>query len=381
MRIMLIGAESDIASGAFRCLAEMAKFLIEMQHKVLVVLPNKGSGETLLKEYKIDYKIIKQYGIVGESNFKSKLKFIVKHALNILLAKRKIDKLLINEKPDIIHMNSGFTYFTAYCAEKLKIPFTWHLRDIIEDYNAIWLNKRMAINLINKSKKIITVSDCVYGKYKNILDQSKMIRVYDGIDVDKFYQKREIFNRTTKKFLFVGGIYKHKGQKEIVEILSEMKKTGMIDNFAMKIAGGGTTEAVTKLINIIKNNHMEDYIQYVGKIENVQDLYKDSDVVFMNSYREAFGRVTAEGMAAGCLVIGANRGGTKELLSDDCGVLYEYGNKESIKNAIMKIFTEEKEMQAIAKKGQQRAKEMFDSKINAKKMNDIFMNEIYNNKK
>ena len=179
-----------------------------------------------------------------------------------------------------------------------------------------WLNKSLAIDLINKSRRIVAVSDCVYDKYKNILDQSKMIRVYDGIDVNKFYQVKEIFNELTKRFLFIGGIYKHKGQKEIVEILSEMKNTGMINNFVMKIAGGGNAEAVTELISIIKNNQMEDYIQYVGKVEKVEELYKDSDVVFMNSYMEAFGRVTAEGMAAGCLVIGANRGGTKELLSD-----------------------------------------------------------------
>ena len=47
----------------------------------------------------------------------------------------------------------------------------------------------------------------------------------------------------------------------------------------------------------------------------------------------------------------------------------------------MKIFTEKEKLQLIAKKGQKKAKEMFDSKINAKKMNDIFINEIYNNNK
>ena len=64
-------------------------------------------------------------------------------------------------------------------------------------------------------------------------------------------------------------------------------------------------------------------------------FYENADIYLMTSKSEAWGRVTAEAMAAGCLVIGADSGATPELLINDVtGVLYLSGDYVEIAKKI-----------------------------------------------
>jgi hypothetical protein len=63
-----------------------------------------------------------------------------------------------------------------------------------------------------------------------------------------------------------------------------------------------------------------------------------ADALLMCSRCEALGRVTIEAMLLGKAVIGANTGGTPELITNGVtGLLYQYGDIEDLKRAIRQL--------------------------------------------
>lgn len=68
-------------------------------------------------------------------------------------------------------------------------------------------------------------------------------------------------------------------------------------------------------------------------------LLRRADAILMCSKREAFGRVTVEGMLAGKPVIGANSGGTLELIQDGItGLLYTSGDPKALAEKIRYLY-------------------------------------------
>ncbi len=68
-------------------------------------------------------------------------------------------------------------------------------------------------------------------------------------------------------------------------------------------------------------------VEFVPYTSDPHSRFAAADIVLMCSWREAFGRVTIEGMKAGKPVIGAVSGATPELVRDgETGLLYPPGD-------------------------------------------------------
>ena len=86
----------------------------------------------------------------------------------------------------------------------------------------------------------------------------------------------------------------------------------------------------------------------------------------MNSKSDGLGRVTLEGMLAGCLVIGRAAGATVELIQNGVNGL-TYKNSEGLENILDHAVPDNQKMcQEIAKSGQKYALEQFRPGKNAR---------------
>ena len=89
---------------------------------------------------------------------------------------------------------------------------------------------------------------------------------------------------------------------------------------------------------------------------------------------EAFGRVTVEAMMAGCLVIGANSGGTIELIEDgSTGVLFESGDYVDLVNKMIYVIENKNNAKKIAKNGRNVALQCFTALINASNIRNLYL--------
>ena len=122
-----------------------------------------------------------------------------------------------------------------------------------------------------------------------------------------------------------------------------------------------------------KRLNVEDQIVFLGQVDDMNELYKASDIFCMCSNCEAFGRVTVEAMLAGNLIIGANSGGTPEILGNgEYGLLFESNSYKDLACKIQYAIENSSQMRNLAVEGREHAVKYFDAKLNAEKIYSLY---------
>lgn len=362
--ILMIELDRDLGGSIYSTLS-LAKELREMGNTVSIVIPKHNTWEHLISNYGIDYISVDAWPAVKKKTdpltIKKRVIKLYKDIIN-KIAERKIERLIIKDKIDIVHIATLNYECGARAAKKCGSNLVWHIREFLEeDHGTEWIDRKHSCQLINSADAIITISDAIYNKYKQIFNPNKMYRVYNGIDFEKYYIHRSIF--TNKKILcaIFGRISDGKGQGEFVSAAKKCDK----ELYEFHIVGGGNIDSF--------NTKGFPNIIFDGHTDNPENMMKCMDIICVCSQNEAFGRVTVEGMASGAIVIGADTGGTLELIKNgETGLLYRQGDAENLSNKIKWVTENKEKAMKIAINGQNYVEKMFTAKINAEKVYDIY---------
>ena len=118
---------------------------------------------------------------------------------------------------------------------------------------------------------------------------------------------------------------------------------------------------------------MAQYINYLGHQNDLLPLRKKADIAVVCSRNEGLGRVTIESMLSENLVIGANAGCTKDLISyGKNGILYQVSDAEDLAEKIRLSYNNPVEGKNIIKRAKRYALKHFDNEKYAKHMADIY---------
>ena len=322
MKVALIASDNNASSGAFLSMTNLAIQLNQLHVKTIVIIPKEGpyvgpgDGVNLLRKHKIKYYVVPSISGVVSCDFPRNILATlgqIKYILRNKIYARGLAGILKKEHVDLVHINTVYSYFGAYAARKVNIPYVWHIREFLEEDqgNEFYFPKYM-YKLMNRADLVIAISRSIYKKYNKSLHKNVMKVIYNGIDIDQFYKpERQIFEDSILKLCYVGGLSELKGTDDLIE--------------------------ACRLLN--------------------QEV---------TSRGEAVGRVTVEAMLTGNLVLGADSAGTKELLKDGkFGVLYQCGNPESIKQKMLYILNHKEELREIAKTARDFMAEHMTAKKNA----------------
>jgi len=235
------------------------------------------------------------------------------------LAAKEVTAIARERSADIIHSNVGPLFIGYKAAKKLNIPHVWHLRE----YQDLDFKLNTWYSIADFIKKLhqpishpIAISKGIYEHF-NLGGDAKMI--YNGImrasDI-RFIEEKG------KHFLFVGSLSESKGIKNLLLAFAEFAQTRK--DYKLHIAGNtNNTGYKQTLLSIIKEKGITNNVVFLGHRDDVYDLMSVATALIVPSVQEAFGRITAEAVFNGCLVIGNNAAGTKEILNLlGCGILY-----------------------------------------------------------
>ena len=278
------------------------------------------------------------------------------------------------EKIDIIHSNSGVINMGAIIGKMFNIPHVWHIREFgEEDFNlyCVYSSKYTLRYMNNNSKSIITVSKAVYLKYKEFFDVNKIRVIYNGINVMNLQTKT--FNNEKKELnlIICGAITQAKGQSDAILAVSELVKRGH-KNINLSIAGSGHDEQVNYLKSLINKHNLNKKIKFLGRVNNLIDIRRNVDIELVCSKSEGFGRVTIEAMMSMIPVVGANTGGTKELIKDGYnGYLYEQGSHIDLADKIEIFIKDRKKVERLGGNAYRFAKE-FTAERNARQIYELY---------
>ena len=288
-----------------------------------VVLPYKGDLCDELKCRGISYFVTPYfYSIYPPIRTIRNRISLIPRLLRTLYFNYKAIKKVINYiqevKPDIIHTNTGPIDVGFKAAKKLEIPHVWHIREYMDliGMHPFPTKHNFIIKLRKDNNYPIAITKGMFD-YFNMKNNATVI--YDGVlkkSSTAFVSKKENY------FLFAGRLEENKGIANLIRAFSDFTKN--ITDYKLYIAGDTRNLSYKQeLVSLVKAHNLGESVVFLGMRDDICDLMAHAIALVVPSLYEGFGFITVEAMFNGCLVIGNNSAGTKEILeAENLGLLY-----------------------------------------------------------
>lgn len=331
-------------SGANKSLLDWITTANRNKYKIICVIPRKNKQfEAICKDNNIELiranYIIKQkhlFKLNPKGSIKNAIGNVIKIFINpisFMLLKNKLKKRNV----ELIHSNSFATTLGVKLAIKMQIPHLWHVREFMEeDHKITHFESKEKIKKYCEYSDAVFISDVIKNKYDKLFSDERKNVIYNKIKFDETYDKKRKFGQDNKyNIIIAGALNINKGQMDAIMAVQELKKQ-KYENIKLYICGIGNEE--NKLKTYVKDNNLQDVIEFKGHLDNLTEFRKEIDIALVCSKSEALGRVTVEGMYYKNLIIGANAGCTPYIITDNqTGVLYKTGNYQELADKIKMV--------------------------------------------
>lgn len=207
------------------------------------------------------------------------------------------------------------------------------------------------------SDKVLLCSSSLKPYFENSrvsLDKLSVIRNY--VDSERFspaidQKERQVFRQQFRLsegdfvISLVGHLSKVKAQAEAIRALSLLmrSKEPLAKNPKLLLAGADNSEEQSNfesLKRLVEELGLQENVLFLGKIKEVDALYKASDIMILPSFREGLPLSILEAMSSGLPVIASDVDGNSEAVRpDETGVLVEPGNIDSLASALQEMLS------------------------------------------
>lgn len=292
----------------------------------------------------------------------------------------KLAEVAVREKLDLIHAHYAIPHaFCAIVARQMaaldfKIVTTLHGTDItVLGQDPIMAN---AIRFgIEKSDSVTAVSHALVKETRSLIQTKKNIRtVYNFID-ERVYRKmdgshlKEEYGITEEKVIIhVSNFRKIKRVQDVVFTFSKIRK---ILRAKLLLVGDGPE--MPTVMNLVQKLQLDRDVLFLGKQQNVEELYSMSDLMLLLSEKESFGLVLLEAMACGVPCIATDIGGIPEVIEHGVnGYLCEVGDIDLAADYAIKILRDANLHSRFVEKGLEKVNTMFSSERIVQQYEDVY---------
>ncbi|MHB8301381.1 MAG: N-acetyl-alpha-D-glucosaminyl L-malate synthase BshA [Acidobacteriaceae bacterium] len=109
-----------------------------------------------------------------------------------------------------------------------------------------------------------------------------------------------------------------------------------------------------------KSLKIHDRVDFLGKLDQVNELLPAADLMLLPSEMESFGLAALEAMACEVPTIGTAVGGVPELIDDGVtGLLFPVGDVDAMAQAAVALLQDRERLSAMAKGGRQKAQQTY----------------------
>lgn len=170
--------------------------------------------------------------------------------------------------------------------------------------------------------------------------KERTVVIPSGLELNRYFEaapkdeaKQLMGLELTKEYIgLVGRFDEQKRQLLLLEAFNQVKYKVNYDLVLLGESTHGESDAYFDLLkDYVKSNMIENRVHFRPFRPDVETFYSAIDVFVMATKSETFGMVTIEALAAGCKVVGSNKGGTVEILNHgEYGELFESGDVDDL---------------------------------------------------
>lgn len=255
------------------------------------------------------------------------------------------------------------------------IPFSMgaHAYDVFRN-GGDWLLKIK----LSRARFVRTSSESTAKRLLSLgVGKNKLKLVYRSLKAE---DRRESFDRVSFSYLrllTVGRLVEKKGYFFLLDILHELKRRSI--PFEMQIVGGGPLKReIQREIHRLKLNdevtlfdHLDE--NQISKFYVNNDIFLFTGIIGSNGDRDGIPNVIPEAMSHGLLILGSNQAGSSEAFETGVsGFSLNPKKKEEWVQLLGEFHEFPEKFLEIRKMACVRAKSKFSSKLNCKKLKDLF---------
>lgn len=333
------------------------------------------------------------YEVHVASNGEQKIEYCDKHynlpferfplKKNNLKSYKKLKKIIMENQYEIIHCHTPvggvLTRLAARKARKkygTKVIYTAHG---FHFYKGAPIKNWIIYYPIEKicarwTDCLITITEEDFELAKRKIKAKKIEHVHGvGMNTKRFENEIYEFDKEKKRkelkinkddivFSYVAELNRNKNQILLINTIKELKKE--MQNVKLLLVGEGPL--IEEYKNIIKNNHLENNIQLLGKRSDINEILSITDIYLASSIREGLPVNIMEAMYKGLPIIATDNRGHRELIKNNINGNIVENNEKAFLEKIKVIIKDNKKQQ--------------DYKENAKKMvNKYILENVINN--
>ncbi|MCX6789761.1 MAG: glycosyltransferase family 4 protein [Candidatus Gribaldobacteria bacterium] len=362
MKKILYLITSSEYGGAQKYVRDLAVNLPPTNYQAIVAA---GQGDGELLNQLADFPAVKTVKI-----------FNLKRLPNPLTAQKclkEIVQLLLQEKPDVLHLNSSMAGFLGSWAAKiyqkktkanLKVVYTVHGWVFLEPGFGKSLIYFLVEKISAKYKDLFIVlseRDLQIGLRKKIAPKNKFVKIYNGLNcqsinfLTKEQARQQILppadSETTKPVIStIANFYATKGLTYLLEAASILRQRDQ--NFFLVIIGDGPQRK--KLEKLIVKLNLADYVFLAGRIPQASKYLKAFDIFVLPSVKEGFPFVILEAMAAQRPIIATTVGAIPEIIENNqSGILVKPKSSTALASVIENLLNNSEQQKSLAENAKQ----------------------------
>ncbi|WP_144511354.1 N-acetyl-alpha-D-glucosaminyl L-malate synthase BshA [Bacillus sp. FJAT-22090] len=324
MRKLKIGITCYPSVGGSGIIAtELGKMLAEKGHEIHFITSS------------MPFRLNKMYPSITFHQVEVNSYSVFQYAPYDIALANKMAEVIVDEELDVLHMHYAIPH--AVCAILAKdmansdigIVTTLHGTDItiLGDDSSLSGAIRYGIE---KSDIVTAVSSSLAAQTMDLIAPKKEIEtIYNFVDEQEYVKKdagnlKELLGiqPDEKVVIHVSNFRKVKRVPDIVKSFELIRK-----EVPAKLLLVGDGPEKHPVMEYVKGTSIEQDILFLGKQENLSELYSISDLMLLLSQKESFGLVLLEAMACGVPCIGTYVGGIPEVITHgENGFLVELGD-------------------------------------------------------
>ena len=268
---------------------------------------------------------------------------------DIALASKMAD-VIKEEKLDVLHVHYAIPHAVCavlardMCGENIGIVTTLHGTDISVLGEDSTLQQSIKYG-IDRSDIVTTVSDALKVETYERIETTKPIEtIYNFVDEEVFHPmdgsklKREFGIREDERVLI--HISNFRKIKNIPDIIDAFMKVREAMPAKLLLVGDGPEKH--RVMDKLRDMPYKSDVLFLGKQENIAELFSISDLKLLLSEKESFGLVLLEAMACGVPGIGTNIGGIPEVIEHGTnGYLVELGDVDAVAQYAIELLSDE----------------------------------------
>ena len=308
-------------------------------------------------------------GLVGTANLIKEI--VLKHNIQVISAYHVL--------------TAGIS--SAWVAEELSLPLITTVFGEIYAHPELHRKRIKEVEyVLNQSSQVLSCSNHCAQSFKVLGITPQVETLYYGIDVEQFslindsgiVRTKLGIAATDPVVIFVGRMVEELGLHILLESIPQVLQS----NPNIKFIIAGTTGDLTERARALQASHL-NHIFVVPDVPSAElsAYYSAATLAVAPSInsRACLGLALAEAMATGKPTIGADVGGTAEVLvHNETGLLVKPEDPKALAEAILYLLGDVKLMEQFGQQGRKRAEQIFDKELANQQMEQILHTALAN---